>query len=92
MLENLTDRLSRVVKTMRGQARLTEANTAEMLQTPPITKNEFDRETKRALLQRNRKLQLLFGENLNESLIIKNLINYLFIKYFMLLKIYKRII
>ncbi|MGA0101736.1 MAG: signal recognition particle protein, partial [Burkholderiaceae bacterium] len=31
MLENLTDRLSRIVKTMKGEARLTESNTQEML-------------------------------------------------------------
>src|SRR5690625_326206 len=31
MFENLTQRMSRIVKTMRGQARLTEANTQEML-------------------------------------------------------------
>jgi len=31
MLDNLTQRLAKVVKTMRGEARLTEANTAEML-------------------------------------------------------------
>src|SRR3546814_20695683 len=31
MLDNLTQRLSRVVKTMRGEARLTEANTQDML-------------------------------------------------------------
>ena len=31
MLDNLTQRLARVVKTMRGQARLTEANTRDML-------------------------------------------------------------
>ncbi len=31
MLENLSTRLSRVIKTMRGQARLTEENTREML-------------------------------------------------------------
>ena len=31
MLENLTDRLSRVVKTMKGEARLTESNTQAML-------------------------------------------------------------
>jgi signal recognition particle subunit SRP54 len=31
MLENLSQRLARVVKTMRGEARITEANTAEML-------------------------------------------------------------
>jgi signal recognition particle subunit SRP54 len=31
MLENLTGRLSKAVKTLRGEARLTEANTAEML-------------------------------------------------------------
>src|SRR3954467_7418567 len=31
MLENLTDRLSRVAKTLRGEARLTEANIQEAL-------------------------------------------------------------
>lgn len=31
MLDNLTQRLAKVVKTMRGEARLTETNTAEML-------------------------------------------------------------
>ena len=31
MLEILTDRLSRVVKTMKGEARLTESNTQAML-------------------------------------------------------------
>ena len=31
MLDNLTNRLSKVVKTIRGEARLTEANTADML-------------------------------------------------------------
>ncbi|MBU3724408.1 MAG: signal recognition particle protein [Burkholderiaceae bacterium] len=31
MLENLTERLARVVKSIRGEARLTEANTQEML-------------------------------------------------------------
>ena len=31
MLETLTDRLSKVVKTMRGEARITESNTQEML-------------------------------------------------------------
>src|SRR5258706_9994014 len=31
MLDQLTERLARVVKTLRGQARLTEANTQEML-------------------------------------------------------------
>lgn len=31
MLDNLSSRLSRVIKTMRGQARLTEENTREML-------------------------------------------------------------
>ena len=34
MLDNLTQRLAKVVKTMRGEARLTEANTAEMLREP----------------------------------------------------------
>ena len=31
MLDNLTQRLAKVVKTMRGEARSTESNTAEML-------------------------------------------------------------
>ena len=31
MLENLTERLARVVKTIKGEARLTESNTQEML-------------------------------------------------------------
>ena len=42
MLENLTDRLSRVVKTMRGQARLTEANTSEMLREIRLALLEAD--------------------------------------------------
>jgi signal recognition particle subunit SRP54 len=42
MLENLIDRLSRVVKTMRGQARLTEANTAEMLREIRLALLEAD--------------------------------------------------
>lgn len=42
MLENLTDRLSRVVKTMRGQARLTESNTAEMLREIRLALLEAD--------------------------------------------------
>jgi signal recognition particle subunit SRP54 len=42
MLENLTDRLSRVVKTMRGQARLTEANTADMLREVRLALLEAD--------------------------------------------------
>ena len=42
MLENLTDRLSRVVKTMRGEARLTESNTAEMLREIRLALLEAD--------------------------------------------------
>ena len=42
MLDNLTDRLSRVVKTMRGQARLTEANTQEMLREVRMALLEAD--------------------------------------------------
>jgi len=42
MLENLTDRLSRVVKTMRGEARLTESNTADMLREIRLTLLEAD--------------------------------------------------
>ncbi len=40
MLDNLTNRLSKAVKTLRGEARLTDANTAEML-----------REVRQALLE-----------------------------------------
>ena len=42
MLENLSQRLSRVVKTMRGEARLTEANTQEMLREIRIALLEAD--------------------------------------------------
>ncbi|QWD00634.1 signal recognition particle protein [Polynucleobacter paneuropaeus] len=42
MLENLTDRLSRVVKTMRGEARLTDSNTAEMLREIRLALLEAD--------------------------------------------------
>ncbi len=42
MLENLSSRLSRVVKTMRGQARLTEANTQAMLREIRIALLEAD--------------------------------------------------
>ncbi|MDO5666933.1 MAG: signal recognition particle protein [Alcaligenaceae bacterium] len=42
MLDNLTNRLSRVVKTMRGQARLTEANTQEMLREVRMALLEAD--------------------------------------------------
>ena len=31
MFENLSDRLTRVVKNIKGEARITEANTQEML-------------------------------------------------------------
>jgi signal recognition particle subunit SRP54 len=42
MLDNLTQRLSRVVKTMRGQARLTEANTQDMLREVRMALLEAD--------------------------------------------------
>jgi signal recognition particle subunit SRP54 len=42
MLENLTDRLSRVVKTMRGEARITERNTADMLREIRLALLEAD--------------------------------------------------
>ncbi len=42
MLDSLTDRLARVVKTMRGQARLTEANTQEMLREVRVALLEAD--------------------------------------------------
>ena len=42
MLQNLTDRLSRVVKTMRGQAKLTEENTSEMLREVRLALLEAD--------------------------------------------------
>jgi signal recognition particle subunit SRP54 len=42
MLDNLTQRLAKVVKTMRGEARLTEANTAEMLREVRLALLEAD--------------------------------------------------
>ncbi|MEQ4618112.1 MAG: signal recognition particle protein [Corticimicrobacter sp.] len=42
MLDNLTNRLSRVVKTLRGQARLTEENTQEMLREVRLALLEAD--------------------------------------------------
>lgn len=42
MFENLTQRMSRVVKTMRGQARLTETNTQEMLREVRMALLEAD--------------------------------------------------
>jgi signal recognition particle subunit SRP54 len=42
MLDNLTQRLSRVVKTIRGEARLTEANTQEMLREVRMALLEAD--------------------------------------------------
>ena len=42
MLNNLSQRLSRVIKTMRGQARLTEENTKEMLREVRIALLEAD--------------------------------------------------
>jgi len=42
MLDSLTERLARVVKTMRGQARLTEANTQEMLREVRLALLEAD--------------------------------------------------
>ena len=42
MLENLTQRMSRVVKTIRGQARLTEANTQEMMREVRLALLEAD--------------------------------------------------
>ena len=42
MLENLTDRFARVVKTMRGEARLTESNMQEMLREVRLAMLEAD--------------------------------------------------
>ena len=42
MLDNLSHRLARVVKTMRGQVRLTEANTQEMLREVRVALLEAD--------------------------------------------------
>ena len=42
MLDNLTQRLAKVVKTIRGEARLTEANTAEMLREVRLALLEAD--------------------------------------------------
>lgn len=42
MLDQLTDRLARITKTMRGQARITEANTQEMLREVRMALLEAD--------------------------------------------------
>ena len=42
MLENLSQRMSRVVKTLRGEARLTETNTQEMLREIRVALLEAD--------------------------------------------------
>ncbi|MFA7436601.1 signal recognition particle protein [Castellaniella sp.] len=42
MLDNLTSRLSRIVKTMRGEARLTESNTQDMLREVRMALLEAD--------------------------------------------------
>ena len=42
MLNNLTQRLSRVVKTIRGEARITEANVADMLREVRLALLEAD--------------------------------------------------
>jgi signal recognition particle subunit SRP54 len=42
MLEQLTTRLARVVKTMRGQARLTEQNMQDMLREVRVALLEAD--------------------------------------------------
>jgi len=42
MLDNLTQRLAKVVKTMRGEARLTETNTADMLREVRLALLEAD--------------------------------------------------
>ena len=42
MASNLTDRLSRLVKTMRGQARITESNVQEMLREVRMALLEAD--------------------------------------------------
>ena len=42
MLENLTQRLSRLVKTMRGQARLTDENIGEMMREVRMALLEAD--------------------------------------------------
>ncbi len=42
MLDNLTQRLAKVVKTMRGEARLTETNTADMLREVRMALLEAD--------------------------------------------------
>jgi signal recognition particle subunit SRP54 len=42
MLDNLTQRMAKIVKTMRGEARLTESNTAEMLREVRLALLEAD--------------------------------------------------
>ena len=42
MLDSLSQRLSKIVKTMRGQARLTESNTKDMLREVRLALLEAD--------------------------------------------------
>ncbi|MGA1063031.1 MAG: signal recognition particle receptor subunit alpha, partial [Burkholderiaceae bacterium] len=42
MLESLTNRLTRALKTIKGEARLTEANTSEMLREVRLALLEAD--------------------------------------------------
>ena len=67
MFDNLSQRLARVVKTMRGEARLTEANTQEML-----------REIRIALLEADVALQLVHHPQLlvvaAEHLLVRDLL------------------
>ena len=42
MLDNLTQRLAKVVKTIKGEARLTEANTSEMIREVRLALIEAD--------------------------------------------------
>lgn len=42
MFENLSDRLTRVVKNIKGEARITEANTQEMLREVRLALLEAD--------------------------------------------------
>ena len=41
MLDNLSSRFSKILKTMRGQARLTDENTAEMLREVRMAADDF---------------------------------------------------
>ena len=62
MLDNLTQRLAKVVKTMRGEARLTESNTADMLREVRLALLEEREQLREKLIHLNARANALLGE------------------------------